>query len=131
MLRKILNQMSPDQTEKAPSLRSMNDIRSFERDGLRVRVFRHAGKNGHFEYWFVIEQSIERWKYWFKLAALPDGQLQTIIDLLQKSLDSLDRGWRQLPSITIRGKTYFVDDKLMQLRNVSDPQDIIELQRQD
>ena len=127
MLKRILNSIVPGQSEKAPNIGTMSDIRSFERDGVRVRIFRHVSKNGHFEYWFVIEQSIDKWKYWFRLAALPDGQMQTIIDLLQKSLDSLDRGWRQLRTITLQGTSYFVDERLMQLRNVSDPNDIIEL----
>ncbi len=127
MLKRILNSVVPGRIEKTPNFGTMSDIRSFERDGVRVQVFRHVSKNGHFEYWFVIEQSLDKWKYWFRLAALPDGQMQTIIDLLQKSLDSLDRGWRQLRTITLQGTSYFVDERLMQLRNVSDPNDIIEL----
>ena len=61
------------------------------------------------------------------LSVMPDGRLQTIIDLLQASLDSLDRGWRQLRSIKILEKSYYIDERLRQLRNVEDPDDFIDL----
>jgi len=33
---------------------------------------------------------------------------------------------RELPKLTIRGKTYYVDERLMQLRNVKNPHDYID-----
>jgi hypothetical protein len=127
MLKRVLQKVLPVKNCKVPSFGPIPLIRSFERSGLRVQVHRHEHKNGHFEFWFVIEHSIDKWKDWFRLAALPDSQLQTVIDLLQQSLDSLDRGWKQIRTIMIRDKTYYVDDRLMQLRNVRDANDFISL----
>jgi hypothetical protein len=129
MLRRILATLQPVRAGTSPKLERMPCIRSVERDGIRVRVFRFERKDGHFEYWFAVEQSTDKKQTWLRLTALPDGQMQTIIDLLQQALDSLDRGWRQLRSIKLRDKTYFVDERLMQLRNVSDPEDFIDLPR--
>jgi hypothetical protein len=86
--------------------------------------------NGHFEYWFCVEQSTTQRKNWLRLSVIPDGQMQTIIDLLQESLDSLDRGWQQLRSVMIRGKSYFIDEQLMQLRSVVNPNDVIDLRQE-
>jgi len=88
-------------------------------------VFCHESPSAHCQYWFRIEQVAD--KEARSLAALPDGPLQTIIDLLQQSLDSLDRGWRQLRSVEILGKCYYVDERLRQLRNVEDPDDFVDL----
>ena len=127
MLRKILAKLTPVRVGASPRLERMPCIRTRERDGIRVRVFRFERKDGHFEYWFAVEQSTDQANTWLRLAAMPDGQMQTIIDLLQVSLDSLDRGWRQLRTITIRDRTYVIDERLMQLRNVNDPLDFVAL----
>ena len=127
MLRRILATIRLFKTEQTPDLSKLPCIRSLLRDGIRIRVFRSEFRRGHFQYWFAVEQATDRKDHWLRISAMPDGQMQTIIDLLQQALDSLDRGWRQLRSITIRDKSYYVDERLRQLRNVEDPGDFIDL----
>ncbi len=127
MFKRIFRFLRITSTAKAPSLSGMSCIRSLSRDGIRVEVYHHQLRTGHFEYWFQIDLRTTQKDQWIRISTIPDGQLQTIIDLLQQALDSLDRGWRQLRSVPIRHKTYFVDDRLMQLRNIEDPNDFIDL----
>ena len=125
MLRRILATIRRFKTEATPDLNRLACVRSLFRDGIRVRVFCHKSQSGYCQYWFLIEQVTGEKDR--RLSVMPDGPLQTIIDLLQQSLDSLDRGWRQLRSIKIRDKSYYVDERLRQLRNVEDPNDFIDL----
>jgi len=125
MLRRILATIRRIKSDSTPDLNRLPCVRSLFRGGIRVRVFCHESPSAHCQYWFRIEQVAD--KEARSLAALPDGPLQTIIDLLQQSLDSLDRGWRQLRSVEILGKCYYVDERLRQLRNVEDPDDFVDL----
>jgi hypothetical protein len=125
MLRRILETVRRFKTESTPDLNSLPCVRSLFRGGIRVRVFRQEYQTGCFQYWFAVEEVMGENDR--TLSVMPDGRLQTIIDLLQASLDSLDRGWRQLRSIKILEKSYYIDERLRQLRNVEDPDDFIDL----
>jgi len=125
MLRRILETVRRFKTESTPDLNRLPCVRSLFRGGIRVRVFRQEYQTGYFQYWFAVEEVMGENDR--TLSVMPDGRLQTIIDLLQASLDSLDRGWRQLRSIKILEKSYYIDERLRQLRNVEDPDDFIDL----
>lgn len=114
---------------KPPNLSLLPCIATAERHGARVRVFSYECKNAHSGYWFVVDQATNQKGQWLQLAAMRDPCMQTVIDLLQVALDSLDLGYRQLRSVRVRGASYFIDEKLMQLRNVENPHDFFDLRK--
>ena len=100
------------------------------RSGIRVRIFLYECRTGHAGYWFVVDHATDKKDHWLHFATMRDLQMQAIIDSLQEGLDSLDRGWKQLRTVKLRDKSYFVDEKLMQLRNTANPHDYFDLREQ-
>lgn len=129
MLKRIFNLLGFPRGTPAVT-RGLPCIRTTLRNGIRVRIFQYECRAGHAGYWFVIDHATDNKNRWLHVATMRDAQMQAIIDSLQESLDSLDRGWRQLRTVKIRDETYFVDEKLMQLRNTENPHEFFDLREQ-
>jgi len=82
---------------------------------------------GHAGFWLEALWYDAAKEHWFQLGLFREVGLQTVIDLLQEALNGLDCGWRQLPAVKIGAKRYYVDERLMQLRNIDNPHDVIEV----
>jgi hypothetical protein len=129
MLQRITRLWKRPNYGKTPNVGRLPCIATAERLGVRVRVFSYECKNEHPGYWFVIDQATDQKATWLQVAAVRDPRMQTIIDLLQVTFDSLDLGYRPLRSVRIREASYFIDEKLMQLRNVENPHDFFDLRK--
>lgn len=129
MLKRIFNLLGFPRGTPAVT-RGLPCIRTVMRNGIRVRVFLYECRAGHAGYYFVVDQATDKKDHWLQVATMRDVQMQAIIDSLQEGLDALDRGWRELRTVRFRDKTYFVDEKLMQLRNTENPHDFFDLREQ-
>jgi len=108
-------------------LESLPVVAEIVRDDYKVVAREFRVSCGHAGYWLEAlwyDASNERW---FQLGLFREVGLQTVIDLLQEALNGLDPGWRQLPAVRIGKEWYFVDERLMQLRNINNPHDAIEI----
>ncbi len=110
--------------------RGLPCIRTVTRNGIRVRLFLYECRAGHEGFWFVVDQATDKKNHWLQITTMRDLQMQAIIDSLQEGLDSLNRGWKQLRTVKLRDKSYFVDEELMQLRNTQNPHDTFDLREQ-
>ena len=97
------------------------------RDDYKVIVREFRIPCGHQGFWIEALWYDTVIESWFQLGLFREVGLQTVIDLLQEALNGLDLGWRQLPAVRIGNKWFFVDERLMQLRNIDDPHEIIEI----
>ncbi|HUY33188.1 MAG TPA: hypothetical protein VMV69_10430 [Pirellulales bacterium] len=113
-----------------PDVSRLPCIRTTIRDGLRVRVLEDNHHNSHPTLWFIVEYAKGN-NSWGWMTTISDLQMQTKIDLLQEALDSLDRGYRQLRSVKIGPKAFYIDERLMQLRNVANPDDFVDIPQGD
>jgi len=92
---------------------------------VRVRAYRNPRACGHEGYLFELER-LDCCE-WEPMALVFDDHLRESIVLLQRAQEWVGRlrGPRELPTVFVRDKTYFVDDRLGEMRNVDNPHDRI------
>jgi hypothetical protein len=97
------------------------------RDDHKVVVREFRISCGHTGFWLEALWHDAAKERWLRLGRFREVGLQTVIDLLQEAVNGLDLGWRQLPAVKIGAKRYFIDERLMQLRNIDNPHDLIDI----
>lgn len=111
-------------------------VKTFRRNGLRAHVFakdRSCGHVGHLVEFqrYLDDEDFEGERAWFPVALIFDEELRDAIILLQESQEfiSKERGVKALPTVQIGGRSYFLDARLGEFRNVDDPFDVILTER--
>lgn len=104
-------------------------VNLFERYGLRARVSEHPRACGHTGHFVDLDMFIEPENEWLSFGIVSDTVLQDTIILLQEAQEYIGtlNGVRLLPTVRFGGKTYFLDGRLSELRNVDDPHDRVKL----
>jgi len=103
-------------------------VNVFERSNLRAGVTAQPRICGHTGYVIELDCLLEDGQ-WMPIGTIADFSVQDAVVLLQQAADFIGDvyGVRQLPTVYVRGKTYFVDDRLNELRSVTNPHDRVEL----
>ena len=108
---------------------SMNEkpINLFERSILRAIVGENPRSCGHLGHFVEVEVFVEERNEWLSVALFTDRVLHDAIILLQQAEEFIGQtnGVRSLPTVCLDGKSYFVDCRLREFRNVDDPNDRI------
>jgi hypothetical protein len=78
--------------------------------------------------YLVLEFRRNRWE---SIVALHECKLSIMMGVLDELTDYLGEinGPRRLRTVAIGNKRYFVDDRMMQLRNVNEPADFVDIPR--
>lgn len=104
--------------------------RVIEDDRIRVKVFKGLpSKSTPFPGRFlVLEFCDEQWEAVF---GFHESKLNILTGLLYETAAYLGEinGPRRLRTVAIGDKRYFVDDRMMQLRNVDEPADFVDIPR--
>ena len=108
-------------------LENLPVVAEIVRDDYKVIAREFRIPCGHAGFWLEALWYDAAKERWFQLGLFREVGLQTVIDLLQEALNGLDCGWRQLPAVKIGAKRYYVDERLMQLRNIDNPHEVIEV----
>lgn len=97
---------------------------------FRVRVFQGLASETrlHPGRYLVLEFRRNRWE---SILALHECKLSIMMGVLDELTDYLGeiQGPRRLRTVAIGNKRYFVDDRMMQLRNVNEPADFVDIPR--
>lgn len=97
---------------------------------FRVRVFQGLASETrlHPGRYLVLEFRRNRWE---SILALHECKLSIMVGVLDELADYLGeiQGPRRLRTVAIGNKRYFVDDRMMQLRNVNEPADFVDIPR--
>ena len=111
-------------------------VQSYTESNVRVEVVEYTLPCGHKAYRIEGQYFVEETHKWVPIADLRDFNANTAVGLLQKAADFVasmeqglveDRRTRQLPTVRLWGKRYFIDERLEELRNVENPHDRVEL----
>jgi hypothetical protein len=100
-------------------------VEEFLHDDLRVCLLAEPRDCGHAGYVVHLYLRDDRDDTWVQIGCVADVYLQTATILLQRAMESVAKltGMRELPTVHVRGRTYFVDDRLHELRDVDNPHD--------
>ncbi len=121
---------STDRDSRADErLENLPVVAEIVRDDWKVVAREYRIPCGHAGFWLEALWYDAAKERWIQLGRFREVGLQTVIDLLQEALNGLDCGWRQLPAVKIGAKRYFVDERLMQLRNTDNPHDVIDISK--
>lgn len=105
-------------------------LKTFEDDRFRVKIFKGNPREDvpNPSRILVVEF---RGNVWRSMFGLHEGSLPVMMNVLDEVRDFLGElnGPRRLRTVQIADKRYFVDDRLMQLRNVDHPDDFIDIPR--
>lgn len=103
------------------------------KDRVQVSLMEYPLPCGHSGYRIDLEYYVEELDRWVEIASLRDFNLDASIALLTEArqcIENLDGPEpphpRRLPRVSVGGKTYFVDSRLRELRNVDNPHDRVE-----
>ena len=111
-------------------LENLPVVAEIVRDDYKVVAREFRVPCGHVGYWLEALWYDASNDHWFQMGLFREIGLQTVIDLMQETLNGLDPGWRQLPAVRIGTKWYFVDERLMQLRNMENPHDSLDIPKE-
>jgi hypothetical protein len=115
---------------------SLPCVQAYADGNVRVEVVEYLLPCGHNAYGIKGRYFVEEYDEWVPIAELRDFNADTAVSLLQKAADFValmehglveERRPRQLPTLRLWGKRYFVDERLKELRNVENPHDRVQL----
>ena len=108
---------------------SEKPINLFARSILRAIVSENPRTCGHLGHFVEVEVFLEERNEWFSVGLFTDLVLHDAIILLQQAEEFVGQtnGVRSLPTVCLDGKSYLVDRRLGEFRNVDDPSDRIEM----
>ena len=108
-------------------------LNAFSRGNLRAAVREESRCCGHPGYVVDLFATVADPDEWVHIGAITDVTLQDSVIVLQEAGEFIARltGVRPLPTVHVRGRTYFVDDRLGQLRSVDEPDEGVEVCIQD
>ena len=106
-------------------------------DRIRVGVFRprHSKKCkdcGRACRWLVIELLDSDTGKWTHVLSMQESRLPILLSVLGEVADYLVEdagGPKSLPTVSLWGKRFFIDERLSELRNIDDPHDRVLLQK--
>jgi hypothetical protein len=115
-------------------------VYSVAEENVRVDVLEHVLPCGHNAYSIYGEYYVEEFGKWVNIIDLRDFNAERAFWLLRKAmvfLAALDHGLIEghrkiggpceLPTITLWGRRFYIDERLKELRNVENPHDRVEL----
>jgi hypothetical protein len=118
---------------------SLPCVHSLAEGNVRIDVLEYQLPCGHCAYIIRGEYFVEETDTWVKIADLRDFNAEATVWLLQRAArfvaalehglvaDGEVRGPRELPTVKMFGRRFFLDERLKELRNVENPHDRIQL----
>jgi hypothetical protein len=122
MLSKWISNITGKNTEHAC-------LKTIAMDDVEVRITKETRNCGHLGYWLELRLHSPDDCDWIPIGLMMDLDLQKVIDWLQEAVPFIAElsGVRQLPTVSLWGKRYFIDERLSELRNVEDPHERVKL----